>query len=319
MQALLASPAARGLFARAGIESDAIAPKETRPLKILETAQAPLVAVVGCDNRAPNVLACLRAVPASLLITNQFTVPAAAFVLEPRVLPEDPFLVLQRDGSPVPLLIGSTSEEATGLGLPFDPSMTAAQYVQAIQTDYAFLGPGVPDQILVVYPASAYDAPFWALVAVDSDINITCVVRDTARAAVGPAHKNGPDENKHSPVWRYLFTHRIENDPNLNALRAFHTEELYFLFGHLEQLANPYVPSADELQLSELVMDYWTRFAATGDPNNPGSFHWPRYSDQDRILKLDVAAARRRGYHNFQCDFLAPVIDTFCSQNVCSP
>jgi para-nitrobenzyl esterase len=319
VQALLTSPAARGLFSRAGIESDAIAQKETRPLEVVEAAQAPLVALVGCDNNAPDVLACLRTVPASVLVTNQFAVPAADFVLEPRVLPEDPFAFLQRHGSPVPLLIGSNSEEATGLGLTFDPSLTAAQYPQAVQANFGFLGQSVVDQILAVYPSSAYDAPFWALVAAYSDFNITCVVRNAARAAIGRSREDESDENEHAIVWRYLFTHRIENDPNLNALRAFHTEELFFLFGHLEQLGNPYVPSSDELRLSQLVMDYWTRFAATGNPNGPAVFHWPRYSAHDRILQLDVTPGRVRGYHNPQCDFFTPVIDSFCSTNICTP
>jgi para-nitrobenzyl esterase len=313
VEILLASPAARGLFSRAGVESDASPLKGTPSLQAAEAAHAPLVALVGCANAA-DVLKCLRSVPASVLVTNQASVPIATFVLEPRVLPEDPFIVLQRDGSPVPLLIGSTSEEATGLALPFDPSLTAAQYVDAVHADYAFLGAGVPDQSLAVYPASAYDSPFWALVAVDSDVNITCEVREAAQTSIGPRL-----EHDHPPVWRYLFTHRVENDPNLNALRAFHTEELYFVFGNLATLSNPYVPSADELQLSNLLMDYWTRFAAKGDPNGPHSLHWPRYSARDHILKLDVAPAYLHGYHNPQCDFFEPIIDTYCSENICEP
>jgi hypothetical protein len=46
-----------------------------------------------------------------------------------------------------------------------------------------------------------------------------------------------------------------------------------------------YVPSADEVQLSNLVMDYWTRFAAKGDPNRPHAFRWPRYTADDLILE----------------------------------
>jgi hypothetical protein len=49
-------------------------------------------------------------------------------------------------------------------------------------------------------------------------------------------------------------------------------------------------------------MGYWTRFAAKGNPNGPGAFHWPRYSAHDLILKLDVAPARLDGYHNRSTD-----------------
>jgi hypothetical protein len=72
-----------------------------------------------------------------------------------------------------------------------------------------------------------------------------------------------------------------------------------------------YVPSADEVQLSNLVMDYWTRFAAKGDPNRPHAFRWPRYTADDLILKLDVNPARLAGYHNPQCDFIEPLAPLF--------
>ena len=44
---------------------------------------------------------------------------------------------------------------------------------------------------------------------------------------------------QHAPVWRYLYTHRFENDASLKALRAFHTAELYFLFGNCKPVSPP--------------------------------------------------------------------------------
>ena len=122
--------------------------------------------------------------------------------------------------------------------------------------------------MLSLYPATDYDTPEYALIAVDSDYNMTCEVRNVARAAAGTGRP---------PVWRYLFTHAMENDPTLNALRAFHTIELYFVFGNLPSLDSPppYSPSADEVTLSDQIMGYWTRFAATGDPNGAGALVWP--------------------------------------------
>jgi len=61
-------------------------------------------------------------------------------------------------------------------------------------------------------------------------------------------------------------------------------------------------PTPDELAFSNALMGYWTRFAAKGNPNGPGAFHWPRYSAHDLILKLDVAPARLDGYHNRSTD-----------------
>ena len=62
---------------------------------------------VNCDTAA-NVLACLRAVPADTLVLTRANSFDTGWVnIEPIVLPEDPFIKLQRLGSPVPLLIGA--------------------------------------------------------------------------------------------------------------------------------------------------------------------------------------------------------------------
>ena len=47
--------------------------------------------------------------------------------------------------------------------------------------------------MLTLYPAAAYDTPEYALIAVDSDFQMTCEVRNVARAAAGASRK---------PVWR---------------------------------------------------------------------------------------------------------------------
>ena len=333
VQALLASPAAHGLYSRVGIESDAIGANEVAsPWKLRRRTRHRSSGSWGATARRTCWRACAVR-RRRCWSRNQLAVPID-FVIEPRVLPEDPFAVLQRDGSPVPLLIGSTREEATGVTFFGDLTqpIDVAQYDADIHAQFDIFGLKVADQVLALYPVSAYDAPNWALVAVDSDFDLNiCLVRNVARAALGRDQNSRfrQDMEKRlswelrAPVWRYLFTHRVENDPNLNILRAFHTEELYFLFGHLDQLSQfdgapaPDQPSADELQLSNLVMDYWTRFAATGDPNGPGAPHWPRYSAHDRILQLDVTPTRLAGYHNPQCDFFTPILNTVCQTVGC--
>ena len=119
IQALLASPAARGLFSRAIMESGSIPRGQSLDLPTAEALSAPFVPRVGCDI-APDVLACLRAVPAQDVVQNQDGIPFV-MTIEPRVLPRDSFEVLKRQGSPVPLLIGSTREEAAALPDPNNP------------------------------------------------------------------------------------------------------------------------------------------------------------------------------------------------------
>jgi len=66
-----------------------------------------------------------------------------------------------------------------------------------------------------------------------------------------------------------------------------------------------YTPTPAELTFSQALMSYWTRFAATGNPNGAGGFAWPPYDPTtDSMLQLDDMFVQINGYHNPQCDYL---------------
>jgi para-nitrobenzyl esterase len=296
VQALLVAPPAQGLFSVAGMESGYIPNGYLHTLSQLETLDEPIVSLLGCSS-ATDVLACLRSVPAEVIVSIQKAVPYRVPVIEPRVIPVDPFVALQQNGSPVPLLIGSTREEAAGLNDDPNAPLDATGYATAVHAEFDSFGTTVADQVLTLYPATAYDSPAYALIAVDSDFGVTCPVRDVARVATAA---NRP------PVWRYFYIHRFENDAALAAFRAFHKAELYFVFGNLQVINGPYSPTTAELMLSDQLMGYWTRFAATGDPNESGATQWLRYDPTtDTMLQLDDAQMVINGYHNLQCDFFS--------------
>jgi para-nitrobenzyl esterase len=296
VQVLLASPLAKGLFSAAGMESNA-GLHGLLTLAQLETLNQPVVSSLGCG-AAADALVCLRAVPVNTILSVQSAAPIH-FAIQTPALPLDPFDVLQQHGSPVPLLIGSTREEAAGFG--DDPTivLTPAQYATVVHSEFDSFSIAVADQVLALYPAGAYDTPAYALIAVDSDFAITFPTRQLARAAAGA---NRP------PVWRYLFVHRFENDVALNAFRAFHRAELFFVFGNLQTAPVPtgYTPTPAELTLADQLMGYWTNFAATGDPNGSGLTQWPRYdATSDNMLQLDDVQTVINGYHNAECDYFA--------------
>ncbi len=312
VQALLVSPLARGLFFTAGMQSGVRVQGLTPTLAELETAEATVVQALGCGT-ATDVLACLRDVSPSVVASNWSAVPLfhgaeQTLVIEPDVLPVDPFSALQQNGSPVPLIIGSTREEESAADTTDDPTvsppLTEAQYEAAVHAEFDPIQAGAGNQVLSLYPAMNYDAPVYALIAAESDFYFTTKVRNLARAAAGA---NRP------PVWRYLYIHRYENDPTLNALRAFHTADVPFIFGTPQFIfGGPYTPSPAEVTFAGQMMGYWSRLAKTGDPNGSGAVQWPRYdASTDAMLQLDDTPANLmviNGYHNTQDDFFTPLI-----------
>lgn len=301
IQALLVAPSAQGLFSVAGMESNVIPLGQLPTVSAAEAADAPIVSLLGCSS-APDVLACLRAVPAGTIATQTYTFPGGPGVGSAFV-PVDPALALQQNGSPVPLLIGSTREEWTNVSDNPNTSLSVVQYAAAIHNRFDPIGAGVATQVLTLYPVAAYSSPEYALIAVDSDYNMTCEVRNVARVAAGTNRK---------PVWRYFYTHTFENDASLSASRAFHTSELYFVFDNFALIdpafayAANYAPTPAEVNLANDMMGYWTRFAATGDPNGAGATTWPPYdANTDSMLQLDDTPVAINGYHNTECDYLS--------------
>ena len=308
VQVLLVAPAAQGLFSAAGMESGSIPSPGWMWLPPFATAEASgqqVASALGCG-AAADVLACLRGLPPNTLVNlpNFYS-----YLYGPGIgstfLSVNPFTFLQQNGPPVPLLIGSNREEWS---LSDDPNTNAhmddTAYAAAFHQRFDSFGAGVANQVLSLYPAAAYSSPAYALIAVDTDFNMTCEVRNGARAAAAAGANR-------RPVWRYFYTKTFENDPNEVVYGAFHTAELFFLFGNFNDGQQPggglvYTPSQADLTFSQDLMGYWTRFAATGNPNGAGATAWPLYDPTtDSMLQLDDTPVAINGYDNPQCDYLS--------------
>ena len=308
VQALLASPAAAGLFSAAVMESGLL--RGGLIGTTIDNAYrwyADVPAAVGCDT-ATDVLACLRAVSAATLVQSGPNSLDTGWVnIDPVVLPEDPATKLKRLGSPVPLIIGSNSDEEAYDNTVFAPALDASGYAAAIHRQFDALAPGAGDTILSLYPASDFTNPNYALDNVETDFWVTRDTRNFARYVSGA---------QRAPVWRYLFTHVYENaapqDAPLSASRAFHGAETFFVTGNFRSLATSvtYVPSSAELALSNAMMDYWVALATSGDPNGVGAVPWLPYdAASENIQQLDDnIVTLAGGYRNAQCDFMTSLI-----------
>jgi para-nitrobenzyl esterase len=326
-------------FSAAIMEGGSVVHNQILSLADKETQDAPLVA--GINGCVATDVSCLRGVPAATLVAPCIPPaatscnPNAAYStwysqadpvlivnLEPDVIPMNPYDWLQdplHGGSPVPLLLGSNREDAAmsgtpswcvGVALPApqcpndDPTSSVIDengFNSAIHAEFdSLLTTAGSNNIVSLYPASnILDAPVWQLIAVDSDLTVgaACPYREVARAAVGTSG---------APVWRYVYIHTFENnDPNLTPYRAFHGAEKHFVFGD-PSFADPgnYTPTPAELALSAQIMGYWTRFAATGNPNGTQATVWPPYNAaNDPMLEIDDVSVQINGYRTQQCDF----------------
>lgn len=90
--------------------------------------------------------------------------------------------------------------------------------------------------------------------------------------------------------WLYRFTRELpELDPSDDRplKGAFHSSELWYLFGTLGRCWRPMTDA--DYALSERMSDYWTNFAKTGDPNGPNLPSWTRYTPDCKLhMRLDT-------------------------------
>ena len=84
------------------------------------------------------------------------------------------------------------------------------------------------------------------------------------------------------PSYVYYFTRQLPGDD----AGAFHSAELWYTFGTLGRSWRP--NTEGDCKLSAEMMDYWTNFMKTGDPNGGGLAEWKPYGGEEDIQILDV-------------------------------
>jgi para-nitrobenzyl esterase len=263
---LMATPGARGLFAKAIVQSTNLMMmpelREARAgMSSAEDAGADLAASLHATS-----IAALRGIEARTL-----TAAAASAGFAPRptvdgqVLPRQLIDVFDRgEQARVPLLVGFTSGEAlTFPALTPRPPESAAAYERIIRERYRDLA----DDFLRLYPSA------------DMQNSINASTRDgiSGWAAERLArHQTAQGAS----AFLYFFDHSYPA-ADVAGLHAFHASELPFVFGTLETFPPNWPPVPDEpaqRRLSEAMIGYWTSFARDGAPHAAGAPDWPAYA-----------------------------------------
>jgi para-nitrobenzyl esterase len=80
------------------------------------------------------------------------------------------------------------------------------------------------------------------------------------------------DEKSSKPAYAYLFARPLPGDEN----GAFHSSDLWYVFNSLSHSWRPF-PEGDKI-LSKNMVDYWTNFARSGNPNGKEGGVWTPYT-----------------------------------------
>ena len=315
---LIAAPPARGLFHRAILQSGPCA----WPLPTMQEAErngTEFARALGCLGQDPaarppadEVLRCLRgksiqeimeagggAQPA--ILDALLWAPAVGGRTQPLPALE---AVDAGTAADVPILIGTVRDEGRG----FTTVWTGTQPVTDAMVDEIVRSkvPERADAVLAAYPAGSAQ-PRERLARIITDYVFTCPTIRSAYvfSAVGDM-----------PVYLYEF-----DIPGFGpvadgvATGATHGTEVGYLF----PIDSPDAPSTpQERELSSAMIDYWFRFAATGDPNKvPDGLGdterlptWPRWDavradrgEPDRLALEPGAIEQRAGlFGDHHCD-----------------
>ncbi|HET6737307.1 MAG TPA: carboxylesterase family protein [Kribbella sp.] len=152
----------------------------------------------------------------------------------------------------VPMISGNNHDEANAWLSAFGEIKDYPGLVKNM------VGASKAARVLKQYPQSRYESPAAAWGAVTTDRIWSCNQVATDQQAANKV-----------PVYAYEFADR--HSPISGGMGAAHAAELPFLF-RLGGFDYPLSPA--QQQLSNQMIDYWTAFARTGNPNGPDRPHW---------------------------------------------
>ncbi|MDX1384063.1 MAG: carboxylesterase/lipase family protein [Thermoanaerobaculia bacterium] len=261
--ALVASPMTSGLVHRAIAQSPWVTETnvayQTRPTPFVASAEEQGLAFATHQLGEGADLADLRELaPAAIVAKGGFS---PIINVDGRFMPDAPEAIFaagrQQD---VPLIVGTNANEGT----MFMGGMTSSleTFRGSIEGVFGEQAEGV----LALYPAAAKEQlPEVA----DRYITEAWFLRPSRAMLRGHAKVK-------SPAYQYHFTRASRAIP---AWGAHHAAELGYVFNTFIGFGPGAVePDATDRELGAAMIEYWSSFAADGDPNTDGRPEWPAFA-----------------------------------------
>ncbi len=283
VSALMASPVAKTLFARAIGESGSLLGSSRTPVPLAEAERGGLAFAASIGT---PTLAALRALPAAQLLALAGKSGVARFnpVLDGYFFTESPVATFAAGRQArVPLLVGWNSQEMNAQAILGDEPATPENYRRAVQKLYG----DRTEAVLALYPGATAAAVGQSATDLASD---RFIAHSTWKWAEAQRQTSG------QPVYRYLFARprpALANAPaaapDAPAPGAVHSAEIEYALGNLDT-NKVYAWTAEDRAVSETMQRYFAAFIKTGNPNVAGRPVWPAGGSAGpaQLLRLDV-------------------------------
>jgi para-nitrobenzyl esterase len=301
VSAQMASPLARGLFAKAIGESGGafysdglkFEPRETLERRNVEFAQTAFHTSTLADLRKLSVDEILQAVRAKTTpLPPRFGPDVDGYFLPDSV----PNIYAAGKQAHVPLLAGWNADEDRGGVLLANPPTTVESFNATAQKEFG----DSAQKFLAVYSATT-DAD--AVASAGDFAGDQFIKYSTWRWLEAQVATGG------SPVYRYSLDLGSPGDKYHDViLGAFHSDDIEYVFNTLDSRAEATWRPEDR-KLADQIGAYWTNFARSGDPNAAGLPTWPTYNAAGgwQVMHLDRTSEARPDKHRDRYLFLDEV------------
>jgi para-nitrobenzyl esterase len=280
---LVASPVAKGLFRKAISESGSMLVGKMPGLDTAEHQGLELARSLHAES-----LEKLRNEPASELMRF----PAShGPIVDGYVLPKSVSEIFN-DGQEnnVPLMIGWNADESFVNGFK-----TVAAFQQEAKDKY---GPDA-DQFLKYYPAHTEE---------EAKLSQMKLSRDMIFAVSGFKWAGLQSARGKSPVYVYYFSRKLPATGEYVKYGAFHTGEVAYVMNNLKFLHRPWEPA--DIQLADLMSDYWANFISRSNPNAKPLPDWPAFNKQDyQSMIFDKLSGKQVLPDKDELEFMLSVIN----------
>lgn len=312
ISALLATPAASGLFRRAIAESGVS--NTLRSAHYAASVTDDFMTYAGVQGvEGLRGLSMEEMVQAEEGYLNEQFISDLFFgpVIDGEVLPEPPLQAIAEGANAGVDLLSGTNLDETRYWALYSPVLL-------------LLGPA-PYVFLVPYVGNAFQATgerAWDIISTYRSLypgqapgQLSMTLATDIFFHVPHVRLADAQSAHHPNTWMYFFTWPSPMEGGKYG--SMHALELPFVFGTLEE-ARDFVGEEPPLELADRIQDAWIAFARTGDPNHPGLPEWPAYESQHRaamvldespVVREDPFAAERRIWEGVPFDSITPSVE----------